>query len=320
LKPRVPPALFLFFLSPVIGELLSGSAPPAEFFTPFGFTVITLLYGGGAVITRELKTRWRKGVGTTILLGAAYGVLEEGLMICSFQNPGHPDLGAFGVFGRWLGVNWVWAVELTIYHAIVSITIPILLTEYIYTEEKNMKWLSGRWKTTVPALFTADVIAGFLLFTQFNQFIPPLPQYIFFIAVFLALVYAAYRLPADWARRGIKPMRSPSYYFVLTFLGALALGFIYGALPLNLTFPGAPILVAIGGAALQAAILRHLVSYDWSSATWRHYHRLLFGSLSIFILFSYLQEWDQSRIDDTTGMALVGTLFLVGFILLDKKT
>jgi hypothetical protein len=27
-----------------MGEFLSGSAPPAEFSTPFGFTVMTLLY------------------------------------------------------------------------------------------------------------------------------------------------------------------------------------------------------------------------------------------------------------------------------------
>ena len=43
-KRRIPPALSLFLLSPIMGELLSGSAPPAEFSTPFGFTVMTLLY------------------------------------------------------------------------------------------------------------------------------------------------------------------------------------------------------------------------------------------------------------------------------------
>jgi hypothetical protein len=319
LKPRVPPALFLFFLSPIIGELLSGSAPPTEFFTPLSFTIITLLYGGGAVITRELKTRWHKGIGTTLLLGAAYGILEEGLMIASFQNPNHPDLGALGVFGRYLGVNWVWAVELTIYHAIASITIPILLTEYIYPQQKTQQWLTGRWKTIVPTLFTLDVTIGFVLFTQFNNFIPPLPMYSLFIAATLALAYAAHRLPADWARRGIKPMRNPRYYYTLTFLGAMSLGFIFGVLPQNLTFTAAPITVAILGITLQLSILKHLASYNWHTATRLHYHRLLFGSLSPFILFSYLQELDQTRIDNTTGMALVGTLFLIAFLVLGRN-
>lgn len=320
MKPsRIPPALFLFFLSPVIGELLSGSAPPAEFFTPFGFTVITLLYGGGAVITRELKTMWNKGTGTTLLLGAAYAIIEEGLMICSFQNPNHADLGALGTFGRWLGVNWVWTAELIIYHAIASITIPILLTEHIYPNQKTQQWLHGHWKTIVPALFTLDVVGGFLIFTQFNQFWPPLPMYTFFIAATLLFIYAAYRYPADWARKGTKQMRRPRYYYSLTFLGTLALGFIFGALPENLAFPGAPIVVTLLGVTLQLAILNHLKDYDWHKATRLHYHRLLFGSLSTFILFSYLQEWDQSRPDNTTGMGTVGTLFLIGFILLGRK-
>jgi len=48
-KPGFPPTLVLFLLAPAIGELLSGSAPPAEFFTPFGFLMILCLYGSGAL-------------------------------------------------------------------------------------------------------------------------------------------------------------------------------------------------------------------------------------------------------------------------------
>ncbi|MCW4048210.1 MAG: hypothetical protein NWE89_00595 [Candidatus Bathyarchaeota archaeon] len=99
------PAVVLFLLSPIVGELLSGSAPPAEFFTVFGFTVMSLLYGGGALTARELKVRWGKGMGSLLLFGAAYGVLEEGLMVASFQNPNWMDVGVLGEFGRWLGVG-----------------------------------------------------------------------------------------------------------------------------------------------------------------------------------------------------------------------
>ena len=38
------PALLLLFVSPMIGELLSGSAPPAEFFSPVGFVLLVVLY------------------------------------------------------------------------------------------------------------------------------------------------------------------------------------------------------------------------------------------------------------------------------------
>lgn len=79
-KLGFPPALALFLLAPAIGELLSGSAPPVEFFSPFGFVMIVSLYGSGAVVVRELKVRWKKGIASMLLLGAAYGVLEEGLL------------------------------------------------------------------------------------------------------------------------------------------------------------------------------------------------------------------------------------------------
>ena len=55
------PAIILFFLAPAIGELLSGSAPPVEFFNPIGFVILAALYGSGAILVRELTFRWRKG-------------------------------------------------------------------------------------------------------------------------------------------------------------------------------------------------------------------------------------------------------------------
>jgi len=44
------PAITLFFLSPLIAELLLSSAPPVEFFNPIMFVVLTVLYGGGAIL------------------------------------------------------------------------------------------------------------------------------------------------------------------------------------------------------------------------------------------------------------------------------
>ncbi|UCH42534.1 MAG: hypothetical protein JSW16_06915, partial [Dehalococcoidales bacterium] len=129
---RVWPPVVLFFLAPAVGELLSGSAPPSEFFSPFGLTVLTVLYGGGAILVRELTIRWRKGWMSLLILGAAYGIIEEGLLVKSFFDPGWQDIGILGSYGRWAGVNWVWSLELTIYHAVISICIPILLTELMF--------------------------------------------------------------------------------------------------------------------------------------------------------------------------------------------
>ncbi|RJS77070.1 hypothetical protein CW667_04190, partial [Candidatus Bathyarchaeota archaeon] len=135
-KPKIPPALVLFFLAPAIGELLSGSSPPLEFFNPLTLLFLASLYGGGAIVVRELKVRWKKDFRTVLLLGAAYGILEEGLLVKSFFDPYWMDLGILGVYGRWLEVNWVWTEMLIIYHAVFSISIPIILVELAYPERK----------------------------------------------------------------------------------------------------------------------------------------------------------------------------------------
>ena len=99
------PAPVLFVLSPMIGELLSGSSPPAEFLTPFGFVVIAALCRAGAI--REFAHRWRKRWPSLFLLGAACGIVEEALMVRSFFCPDWADLDILVRYGRRAGVNWV---------------------------------------------------------------------------------------------------------------------------------------------------------------------------------------------------------------------
>ena len=306
----------LFLLFPAIRELLSGSSPPSEFFAPFGFTVMALLYGGGALTARELKVRWGRGMGSLLLLGGAYGVLEEGLMVASFQNPGWQDLGVLGVFGRWLGVNWVWAAELTAYHAVVSIAVPVMLVELAYPGRKAEPWLGGRWLKIVPGLLVADVVFGLSLFSAFTGFRPPLPQYSLFVLLTAALVLLARRLPPDWARRGARPMRRPRFYGFVVALAALACGAVFWVLPNALVFQAAPILVILLGSAVVLGTIGFLRSYDWRTATSMHRFALAAGALAPFVTFAFIQELDKSRPDNTTGMALVGLFSLIGLFCL----
>jgi hypothetical protein len=62
----------LWLLSPAIGELLSGSSPPLEFFNPFSYLLLASLYGSGAVLIRELKNRWDLDFKGLLLLGAVF--------------------------------------------------------------------------------------------------------------------------------------------------------------------------------------------------------------------------------------------------------
>jgi len=318
-KRGIPPALALFLLSPAVGELLSGSAPPAEFFTPFGFTIMALLYGGGALVARELKVRWGRGMGSMLLLGAAYGILEEGMMVASFFSPYWPDLGVLGVFGRWMGVNWVWAVELTAYHAFVSITVPVILVELAYPEAKAEPWLRGIWGKLVPLLLAGDVVFGFLLFGTLQSYWPPAPQYLLMAALAVALTALARRLPPDWARRGERPIRGPRYYWLVAALTAFGCGLVFWVLPNLLGFPMAPLLVILAGVLVVWGVVRLITSHDWRQSRPAHRLALAAGALTPLIVSALFQEFDKSRPDDTTGMALVGLASIAGLLLLKRR-
>jgi len=132
------PIIILALISPIIAELLSGSAPPLEFFNPFGFMLLVGLYGSSVIIVRELCIKWKKGWGSILLLGAAYGIIEEGLAVKSFFDPNWMDLGVLGTYGRWIGVNWVWSFCLTIFHTIYSIVVASLVPSAFQEQSEHI--------------------------------------------------------------------------------------------------------------------------------------------------------------------------------------
>jgi hypothetical protein len=158
------PIATLLVLSPAIGELLSGSSPPLQFFNPVAFLPLVGLYGCGALLVRETVVRRQLNAGGILLLGTAYGIIEEGLMCKSFFNPHWTDTGYLSVYGRSGGVNWVWTFGLTFYHMVVSITVPIFLTESLFPQQAGEPWLRRRgWKIAGTA-FGLVVILGFAVF------------------------------------------------------------------------------------------------------------------------------------------------------------
>ncbi len=299
-------ALILFFLSPMIGELLSGSAPPVEFFNPFALLVLSALYGSGAVLVRELRVRWNKGWPTIFALGGAYAVVEEGLMVKSFFDPNWMDLGLLGSYGRWAGVNWVWSMELTIYHAVFSIAIPIFLVELLFPARRSERWV-GRWGMIgLSLLLLADVLLGFFLLTPYR---PPVVPYLLAIVTTIVLVLIARRLPKRWGE--VHPGRAPKQiWFVLVGFGAtLAFFFIHWALP--------EFAVPVPITTLSAVTLILLVIWGVGrlshGGVWTDQHRLALvgGALMFFVLLAPLQELDTSRADNPAGMTVVGLSVLV---------
>ena len=311
---RIPPALFLFFLAPTIGELLSGSAPPVEFFNPLILLILTTLYGSGAVLVREIALRWDKRWPTILTLGLAYGIIEEGLLVKSFFDPNWVDLGILGTYGRLAGVNWVWSVSLTLYHATVSIAIPILLTELLYANRRDEPWIGRRGIISLSILLAAVVLFGALALAPYR---PPFIPYLIAIIVTIGLFLLARRLPKRFRPPQSAPRLRPLWIGMIGFI-SMAAFFIGGwALPELGVLP----ILTIGFLIALALVVLRLLRWASGEGAWSDIGRLALasGTLTFFILLAFIAERSSDRTDNPAGMALVGLAAGVGLLALNLR-
>jgi hypothetical protein len=260
------------------------------------------LYGSGALLCRELTLRWGKSWPTVLTLGAAYGIVEEGLMVKSFFDPNWVDLGPLGSFGRWAGVNWVWATELTVFHAVFSIAIPILLVMQMVPKRATEPWVRPRTLTWLALVLSIVVAIGFLGLTPYR---PPVLPYVLSAVAVCVLVWLASRLPAPPAYEA-EPNGGPRdrWFTLVGFAAATGFFLITWALPSTGIRPvaviGAMVVLVVG----TLGLLRRM-----SKGTgWRAGRRLALasGALGFLILLAPIQQMDIKRPDDTSGMAVVG--------------
>src|SRR5579862_8898675 len=106
-SPRIrtwPALLALYFLAPMSGEVISGSTPPLLFVQPFGFIFAPLLYGSSAILIHEVIVRRRLGWANVLLLGGAFGVFQEALVVQTWFDYRVPaaashSVGLYGALG-----------------------------------------------------------------------------------------------------------------------------------------------------------------------------------------------------------------------------
>jgi hypothetical protein len=202
---RAHPVVCLLLLSPGIPEYLSGSSPLNAIVLNPGMFLFQLLanlglYGPGVLLVREAKVRWKLGWGSVLMLGAAYGILEEGVALSTLFNPQAGPVGALGTYGHWLGVSWVWLAGILPVHMIYSISLPILLLGMALPETEGRPFLQGRKLSAAIVILGVDVTGLFLLTTLGVKFWMGFPVLAGSLLAILALVVAARRVPADFLR------------------------------------------------------------------------------------------------------------------------
>jgi predicted outer membrane lipoprotein len=308
---RPAPGIFLFFIAPLIGALLSGSIPPNSFFNLLTLLFLCFLYGGGAIIARELTLYWGKGWPTLLMLGAAFGVINEGVLVKSFFDPRWKDLGLLGTYGRVLDVNWVWSVQTIIFQAIFSIAIPILIVNLLFPKRHAERWAGPRALLLLIVVFMLAVVFGSLFLFPYR---PALLLYLIAVVIVAALVLLARMLPRAISVTKSIDVPQPLRFGLVGFLGTLTLYLVNWILPTTLTpFWVTIVLTVLLACAIGFVLLR--MSGNALGWTERHQVALVSGALAFYILLAPIVEITQRQTDHTglTFLALlvVGLLYLL---------
>jgi hypothetical protein len=217
---RRHPVVLLLALTPGIPEYLSGSTPvwpivlaPAIFFVFLGLNLA--LYGPGVLLVREALVRWQKGWGwaTLLVLGAAYGLLEEGTALSTLFNPKASVVGGLGHYGHFGGVSWVWLVGVVLVHTVLSVGLPIVLLGLALPETRGRPLLTRREIGVAATVYALDIGALAAISGYYRVAAP--------LLVLAALVALLLWVVARWLPSGIldparaRPRASPRVAFLL---------------------------------------------------------------------------------------------------------
>ncbi|MBN1681133.1 MAG: hypothetical protein JW966_12675 [Anaerolineae bacterium] len=294
---NLTPAQTLFFLSPLLGELVSSYLSPLEFFNPLLFVITVVPYGCGALIVRELVVRSRKGWISLVLLGLAFGLFFEGIVTRVLFNPDWEDLGALGEYSHVYAFTWTMAVGVVHFHAVISIICAILLAEMIYPAQRHESWISTR------KLITCCVaLPGWtLVIGTFAPFIPPLPGAFVLIGLVAVLIGVALIIPAEPFAPRQRPTPRPVIFGLVGGVGMTAIMIGTYMIP-EFDFRPPLLIMFVSLLVMVAAEFVLLTWLNNGGAAWSDRHRLALvsGFLVFFLVFGIGQD-----LEAFTGRSLV---------------
>jgi hypothetical protein len=304
LPRRIAPALGLLLLAPWVGEFLLGNVP-AGLLVALPFLVP--LYGGGALLIREVVRRAGRGWPTMFALAAAYGVIEAGLVDQSLFNPSFGDLDTPAVTPvPALGISAYNALAYVIGHTVWSIGVPIALVELLTPGRRTTPWLGrpGLALTGVLYLLGCAIVHSDVRDTE--GFLATPGQLAGAATAALALVVAGFAVGNRTVAPGARPAPPPWSLGLFSF--ALASGFF--AAPES--WPG--VILGILLLCLAAAYVRH-----WSRRPgWgaRHQLALAAGALLTyawggFVLTRLIRPDDEVALVGNAVFALIAIALLV---------
>jgi hypothetical protein len=318
------PIWTLLVLAPLIAEVLNGSTRIS-----FIFVLIPeiMVWGVGALLSRELVRRWRAGAMSLLSLGLALSIAEEFIIQQTSIAP-LPFPGADAGLDRVWGVNWLYFLFMLGFESVWVVLVPVQVTELIFPTHRDQPWLRKRGLIACCITFVVGAYIAWFGWTQQARpnklhvppYHPPLVTIFLGLAAIVLLVIAAYRLRGFSQASQVegRPAANPWVVGVAAFVlsGAwfelITLVFV----PRPQLPHWLPLVAGVAWALLAFALIRHWTN----SSKWSDTHRwsLSFGGTLATMAVGYLSFAGWSRID-LIGKAVLNILATAGFLVLARK-
>jgi hypothetical protein len=209
---RLAPVAGLFVLAPLVGEYLLGNVSVVQL---RALPILALMYGGGAILIREMARRNGLGWPGIITLGAAYGLLEAGVIDQTLFNPpvvAGVDQGGSSSLIPALGFKAGDALAFIGGHAVWSIGVPIAVVEALTPGRRRTPWLGTAGLLVTGVLYLAGSVIIFRFMYRMEGFMAPVPNRLGAAAVavgLIVLVLALRRRPRAGVGRATAGRRLP---------------------------------------------------------------------------------------------------------------
>lgn len=287
---RIAPAVALYFLAPFVAEFLLGDFPITMILL---ILPLSTMYGGGALLIRELVRRTGRGWPTIILLALAFGVVEEGLLTQSLFNPDYLNAHLLDEgFVPALGISVPWTIFVLTIHTIWSISTPIAVVEEATRSRRTQPWLGIPGFIAAATLFAVGSAFTFGVSYSEGKFMASWSQLLSAAVVAVALVVVAFRLAGRTREEGGVP-RGRS-----VFAGAMVAGLALFSTEILPTVADVIVVLAVL-AAITVIVARWSRRSGWGP--WQRF-ALAGAALLTYAWHSFLQHPVEG---DSPGLNLV---------------
>jgi hypothetical protein len=300
---RLAAAITLMVLAPVIAEVMSGA-------TRVSFIVVLIpeimVWGGGALMIRELVLRWRAGWTSMLILGLALSVAEEFIIQQTSIAP-LPWLTAGQGYGRAAGVNWVYFLYMLGYESVWVVLVPVQLTQLIFRDRRQQRWLRTAGLLATALLFLVGSFIAWFAWTQIArtktfhapEYHPPALLIAAGLLAIATLTFAAWKVRLAGTTKTPETRNAPAPWAVG--VGTLLLGLPWWVLLALVFIPtvSIPFVIPLAAGLVWAAGSYFLVRRWSSGAGWDDRHRwaLVFGAILVCTIGGFAGSSAWPKVD-----------------------